>query len=83
MLPDYNSIIDTDCAEHASLVERLTSDKDREMKSRLEELERQTAERIETLQQQHSDMIDTLNTGERRQRYRRLIIIICAQFYGL
>ena len=57
-------IILTMCTEHARLVARLTSEKDGEMNSRLEQLQQQTDARIQQLQQQHSDMINALNTGK-------------------
>ena len=53
----------TACVEHARLVERLRSDKDEEMHSRLQRLEQQTANRIELLRQQHSDALNALNAG--------------------
>ena len=51
------------CTEHARLVERLRSEKDEEMNSRLQQLEEQTAKRIEILQKQHADTINTLHAG--------------------
>ena len=70
--------------EHARLVERLKSEKDAELNSRLEQLEKQTATRIELLQQQHSDTINSLNAGNlpsissssSSSRHRHRVIII-------
>jgi len=53
----------TTFVEHARLLERLTSDKDEEMNSRLQQLEEQTTNSIEVLQQQHSEALNELNTG--------------------
>jgi len=50
--------------EHARLVERLTSEKDQEMQTQLEQLEKETAKRIELLQKQHNDTLNKLNAGK-------------------
>jgi len=66
------------CIEHSRLVEKLTSEKDKERQTRLELLEMETTKRIEQLQRQHSDTINSLNQGTTDFiiHYHCLIIII-------
>jgi len=51
------------CAEHCDLVERLSSEKDKEMKSRLEQLKTESEERADRLKRHHSDALGALKAG--------------------
>ena len=44
-------------------MERLTLDKDEQLRLRTEQMERETEKRIQLLQQQHSDTINTISEG--------------------
>ena len=51
------------CLEHARLMERLTLDKDDQLRLRTEQTDREIEKRIQLLQQQHSDAINSINEG--------------------